>query len=103
MRNAEVCIFFIIARCSGYEEVKKNEIGFHLARARENGNTYIFYVKETSGKRPMRRRENNNIKIGFEEAGREVVWWINLATATTVVKLWVISNPANVLGRRIAL
>jgi hypothetical protein len=58
----------------------------NLPRAREKSNMYTFYVKETAGKRPMRRCEDN-IKIGLEEAGREVVWWINLATSNTVVKL----------------
>jgi len=50
---------------------------------------YSFNVKEPPGRRPMRRCEDN-IKVGLEEARREVVWWINLATADTVVKLWIV-------------
>jgi hypothetical protein len=50
---------------------------------------YTFYVKETPRKRSVHRCEDN-IKIGLEESGWEVVWWINLATANTVAKLRVI-------------
>ena len=35
------------------------------------------------------RRCDDNIKIGLEEAGPEVLVCFNLATAITVVKLWV--------------
>jgi hypothetical protein len=60
----------------------------HLARARGKSNMYTFYVKETPGKRRMRRCDDN-IKIGLDEAGWEVVLWFNLGTVNTVVKFWV--------------
>jgi len=49
---------------------------------------YTFYVKETPGKRRMRRCDDN-IKIGLDEVGWEVVLWFNLGTVNTVVKFWV--------------
>jgi len=50
----------------------------------ETRNAYKIFVGKPEGKRPLgrpRRRWEDNIRLGLEELGQEVVDWVHLAQA----------------------
>jgi len=61
------------------DQIKKNEIGWHVARNGERRDVYRVLVGKHEGKRPLGRtwhRWKDIIKMDFQEVGRRA--WIGL-------------------------
>jgi hypothetical protein len=68
------------------DQIKENEMGWHVARIGEMKNAYSILVGKNLRKRPLgrfRRRWEDNIRMDLRKIDWKVVEWIHLAQVGT--------------------
>jgi hypothetical protein len=58
---------------------RKMKCAWHVARMGEKRNAYRILVGKPEGRRPLRRRWVDNIKMDLREIGWDAMDWIDLA------------------------